>query len=520
MDRLTVMNQARKVTTVLVENRTMHSLLLLVMASVVLSHLVFLTKYPPVFIDEPWYANAAWNWLETGRNFDPMHAEARPSNEWGYLSNVSWVISFALLGPSFFQARLVSWFFGIVLLLAVIGVGRRSYGTTTGLLAALMLSLSLAFLQASHYARPDIILAAVVVGAYYFANVALDRERWWAHVLAGLLLGITPDIHLNGVILALGLVAVYLITYGRKVLRRSGTWLFVAGGLLGLLYYAGVRVLPNMGTFFARYDLAMGATHTPPLFTLSPVVLAKSAVQEIGRYHFYDYSLDFALIGASALYLLARRSPADRRLLAFVGTAFLGFVLFVGNKHDVYAILFYPFFLLMVAEAFVSLLRAGRGLAPQRLFVGALLLLFLLNSAVHVARPVLASRDYDYEAITDQIRTVVPEGARVMGMPHWWLGLADHDYRSSLSLTYYHFYNGYSLTEGLEAIRPDVVIVDSAQRGLWVDEGCFPPGPGFEIYKLPRQEFEEFLAERGEKVLEFSDRWHGKFEVYGIRWKD
>ena len=32
---------------------------------VALSHLAFLTKYLIVFIDEPWYANAAWTWLQS-----------------------------------------------------------------------------------------------------------------------------------------------------------------------------------------------------------------------------------------------------------------------------------------------------------------------------------------------------------------------------------------------------------------------------------------------------------------------
>jgi len=113
---------------------------------------------------------------------------------------------------------------------------------------------------------------------------------------------------------------------------------------------------------------------------------------------------------------------------------------------------------------------------------------------------------------------IVPPDKRIMGLPNWWLGLADYDYRSILNLTYYHFYNGYSLTQGLEADKPDYLIVDTGLRGLLVDEGAFPSGPGFEIYKLPRRELEAFLAQRGEKKLEFQDPWHGQFEIYKIRW--
>ena len=151
------------------------------------------------------------------------------------------------------------------------------------------------------------------------------------------------------------------------------------------------------------------------------------------------------------------QAVTDRRLLAFVGAAFLGFVLLAGNKHDIYAILFYPFFLLMVADALVHLVRAGTGFAPQRAFGIGLLALLLVNSAQHYARPIADHRGYDYYSVTRQIQIVIPKGARVMGPPEWWLGLADYDYRSSLNLTYYHFHNGLTLTQGLETDRPDVL---------------------------------------------------------------
>ena len=205
-------------------------------------------------------------------------------------------------------------------------------------------------------------------------------------------------------------------------------------------------------------------------------------------------------------------------MLAFVSAAFLLFVLFVQNKHDIYAVLFYPYFLLMAAEALISLAREGRKRGPQRAFIVALLALFVLNSAIHIVRPVIANRGYDYYAVTERIKSAVPAEARIAGLPNWWLGLADYDYRSIMNLTYYHFFNGYTLLQGLEAIRPQYLIVDTGLQGLLVDEGYFPSGPGFAMYRLPREEFETFLLERGTKVEEFVDPWHGEFQIYQIRW--
>ena len=55
-------------------SRIIAVLLILATVLIMISHLVFLTSYPQVFIDEPWNANVAWTWLKTGVNFDTIHS--------------------------------------------------------------------------------------------------------------------------------------------------------------------------------------------------------------------------------------------------------------------------------------------------------------------------------------------------------------------------------------------------------------------------------------------------------------
>ncbi|GAB4544531.1 MAG: hypothetical protein Kow0063_38290 [Anaerolineae bacterium] len=509
---------------VLFTKTTLVLLAVLAIAAIEVSHLVFLTAYPPVFIDEAWNANAVWTWLKTGVNFDSMHAGTMDQYgyewvRWPVIGNAPYLASLALLGIGLFQMRLVSWVFGLILLVAVVLVGRRSYSLATGVLAALILSLSSTFLQASHYARWDVMLAAVGMVSYGLALMALQKNKWWAHILTGLLIGLSLDVHQNGVLYALGLAAMYLAFYKTRILRQPGTWLVAAGGLLGIAFYVVVHILPSPNAYFSLFSLSFAGPHKVPVQSLNPLDLLASLRAEFGRYHFFENTLDFVVIGASIALLIVRRLQADRLLLAFAAATFAGFVLFIGNKHDIYAILLYPFLMLMVAEALVSLIREGQGFTRQRVFASVFLALLLFSSAVRYARPVYTNRAYDYHQITAKIASVIPAGARVMGYPKWWIGLADYDFRSSLNLTFYHYQNGYSLTQGLEAIRPDIIILDEENLQYWlVDEGYFPPGPGFEIYRLPRQEFEDFLARRGELLLEFSDAWHGGFEVYAIHW--
>ncbi len=497
--------------------------LVLMTIVVVIASLFFLTTYPPVFIDEPWYSNAAWNLVTKGTNFDSMFAGALDQWQpawvrWPFIGNLPLAAAFAIGGLGLFQARFSSWILGVILLVLVFALGRRLYNTLTGALATFLLALSYVFLQASHYARVDIFLACAVLAALYLFVVGIQDNKKWAFFLAGLISTLSVDIHFNGALFTMSLGMLFVVMYKRKVLRSRNTWYFVIGALLGVIYYLAIHLGPNPETYFQISRGWQGSMMQPPLASLNPITLLKSLVNEIGRYHFYDYNLDFALIGASILFFLARRTSADRLILTFVGTSFLLFVLLVQGKHDIYAILFYPYFLLMVAEAFVSLLRNARKESYQRLFVGVILVLFVFNSALHVARPVYANRGYDYYNITTRIRGTIPAGARVVGLPNWWLGLADYDYRSIMGATYYHFFNGYSLTESLEKMHPDYLIVDSDLAGILVDDGYFTTQPGFAMYNLPRKEFDDFLSRHGTKIDEFTNQWHGSFEIYQIHW--
>ena len=118
-------------------------------------------------------------------------------------------------------------------------------------------------------------------------------------------------------------------------------------------------MLPDPTAYSALFDFSYRFTHRLPVAGLNPFDLLASLRAEVGRYHFFEYGLEFALVGASLVYMAVRRTSADRRLLVFLGVTFLCFVFFVGNKHDVYAILLYPFMMLAVADTLVSLIRDG-----------------------------------------------------------------------------------------------------------------------------------------------------------------
>ncbi len=244
-------------------------------------------------------------------------------------------------------------------------------------------------------------------------------------------------------------------------------------------------------------------------------MMIKALYWEFGRLNAYDHVLDFVLIGAALAFIIGRRNRVDRFLLGFLGIAFVLMALLTGNKNQIYTILYYPILTIFIAEAFIETMREKKVFSQEGLFLGGLLMFSLAVFVILFARPAADARNYDYYRTSNAIDEVIPPGARVVGMPNWWLGLQDVKFQSILGITYLHFLDGKTLTEALDTLRAEYLIVDPSIRSRLVDQGYFSPG-SFDAYKMPRQEFTGYLQANAEKILEYEDPIDGIIEVYRI----
>lgn len=489
---------------------------------VLIGHFLSLTIYPTVFIDESWLANTSWSWLKTGVPFDLIHAGALDQFGYAWLTDnfigqAPYAIAYQLIGLGLFQTRLVSWLFSVVLVLATIQVGRRLFDLNAGLLAALLLTLSMPYLQSSRQ-RQDIILAAMIMVSFWLALYALDSEKVWAHFLSGLVLGLGFDVHQTAMIFFPALAALYLLHYRKRLLFARGTWIVGIGGALGLGYYAATHMLPNYEVYsrLMSFYFVSGADARIPL--TNPDIILESAVRELSRYRFRESPLDLVMIVAGTLVLLYRRSKADQRLLTYTAVAVASFILLSSSKTPLYAIDLYPFFMLIVGAGAAAVIQMARRPVVARIAL-VVIVAFVGFDLVQTAARIYSQRDYDYYAITNRIRDVIPEGQRILGMPTWWLGLSEYDYISSLNIPYYRFFNQMGVQQALTEIRPDYIIVDDAQRTVLVDPGQTLL-QGMNVYAVSRQEFDAVLDSQGDLVLQFTDPWQGTFQVYHLTWPE
>ncbi len=503
--------------------------LAVVLSAVMGFHLFSLLRTPPPFVDEAWRASRAWSLIHTGRPFGTLEAGVFDRYD-GYWTFFPWLetwflaLSIRALGLSLFAVRLVSLAFGLVLLIAVGAIAKSLGGRRLGLVAVLLVALSNAFLLSAHVGRQD-----VIVAAFGFTAIALhvtDRARTLSlqSLLSGLIAGLAFEIHPNGMIYAVPIVALYLLDLGWAVVRSRRFWGFVAGVALGLACYVALHILPYPQTYAALTRLGYSATHTPPLLIADPRVWAES-LGYVLLLLVLTCDLRMALVVVGAVALLRTRTAANRKLLVLLGALILAFTALIRSKPDYYAILISPAADLVAAALLVELWRRGmeawQAGPRSRLVFGVLSVLvggLLVAGGVRGMASALNNPMDDYRTAVERVRQAIPADRSVMASQTYWFGMPDQRYLSWDQLVYYQRYApGSTLEDALREFHPDYFILDSFMERFIVED----PDRLASYYRslsLPKADLDRFLGRQAQLVSEFRSQTFGRVRIYRIGW--
>ncbi|MGA1368561.1 MAG: ArnT family glycosyltransferase [Blastocatellia bacterium] len=404
-----------------------------VMAVVMAYHLATLGIHPAMPTDDDGaYAAAAYQMWQTGRPGVPGYRSVVGMGEdiflLGHLGGWIQGAGMALTGVGLRAALVPSWVVGILLLWMVFRLGQQLWGREAAWLATLLLSLSGVFFQATHSARPDLLVALFLVTAM---GVVGGSARPGIRLLsAGLLMGFSGDLHPNGFLLT-PVPFVFWWWRARPGWRDLGraVLLYGLGTAVGVGYWVIRHYLPNPEGFWRQNGLHGIATHGIPLLDWG---LGGALRSEAQRYLDWFWEArghrhlgEGVLVLAAAAWHLSRGERSGRALVIAWATLFLIGALAMSNTFSWYLIFAWPFFALWTAAAIVQLARAARFRRVALLAWGLLLVGALGN---HQLWGWKASQAVPLTQRIPQIRLIVPPDAPVFASAGLWFAFWDRDF--------------------------------------------------------------------------------------------
>jgi 4-amino-4-deoxy-L-arabinose transferase-like glycosyltransferase len=452
--------------------------------------------------DENSYGDAAWSFAREGR----IHMSMYPPTDIGSVVDVRPPVMsialggvFRLVGLGVWQARLLPFLAALAAIFVTYLLGAYLADEWTGAIAALLAATDSLLFVAGRTTRPESLEAFLNTLAALLFIAAMRRNSWKASLAAGLVAGLSMNLHINGVIapVAMGLWALY--EYGPTVWRKPVAWTFAVTVALCILPYI----------LWINAD----AIHQRAYFEMRNLVDYRIVSRFQGEVNRYS---DFIGIGNLKMPLPVQipvRAPIAALIVAGLGVlwvrnrglfwylglllvAHMGWWYYLGNKSVRYTAVAAPLFALIVAAGGVALASTPR----LRQFVAAL---WLLYAVIGIAGNLYVSNRFkgaDYNTLSAQLRQVVPAGATAYGAATFWLAL--HDRR-------YYSYDRSPFDYAMANLKPQYLILN---------DRIMLHGSGFgeDNFSEIRTKAEAFVQSHAEKVASISNPFYGDLEVYRV----
>ncbi len=394
-------------------------------------NLFTLSWYPALTIspDEAWMADVGLGFLRTGLVKTTMFP-GTSLNDFGY-SLLSFpiyagalAISFAALGITPFSARLVSLLGGLLLLVSAYLIGRRLWSEKVGILAAVVMGFSGAFVMLCHVVRPEPLLAGFAGLAFYSALMA-NRSRGWA-IACGFLVGLLPLVYVVGFFVSLAILTYLLAARAWKPLL----W-FLLGLVVPLCFFVLYNIIPHLNHPL-RSDVQEGYIEgfIPILLFSEPLYAIHLYLQNLvfrnlhciigpaaDNRTFYFVSAIAGSVGliSSAYYWAREQRPLV--ILFLSGLAWIAlFPRGLAPPHNLasFAAIFYPILFPLFAGLLSEPFWRGR-------WVLALLAIILIMEDIRLARQVLSDKKTNAALVSAMNEMVKTAGdSAVIDRHFWW----------------------------------------------------------------------------------------------------
>lgn len=390
--------------------------------------LTTLTDFPYVHSDESWLAGlsrAMMTQRDPGVTEPFFDAKPRYPHAVKILFHLLQSVFLSLFGYRVFSVRLVSLVAGAgVLWLCYLAAGRFLESRKKGLLLMVLLSLDIQFLYASHFARQEILLAAVQWFCLWILSAPEGFYDPKKAMVLGAATGLSVGLHPNSFLMGTmnGLCLLSEAVAGRH--KRSHPWrplltyILVTGGLAAVFVGISLGMDPGFVSHYAAYGQREFGTGAPlwEKFLGFFGFLSRLYRRESGTYYLPDIRPQFFLFGTglilsvSVAVFMRKELPRKAQKTALLVTGALGVaagMIVIGRYNQTGILFFFPFGYLAAAMA-LELYEGRTGVFLWSLILAA-------NLALTASQTIPQIRKSDYDHYGQQIRALVPEDAKVLG---------------------------------------------------------------------------------------------------------
>lgn len=393
-------------------------------ASFFLFHLSTLTIYPLVHSDETWLAGLSMTYMKarsifvTEPFFDLMPRQAHAIKSLFHLVQIPFIHFF---GYDLFSVRFISLLAGtLILIMMHIYLHRRFTSPIMNTLCLIFFSLNIQFIYASHFARQEIILFAILTLLYvlYRTSKLTPVTKIW---VVGILSGISIGIHPNAFIVAVMLFPIILSDGIFHIIKYRLVVLY--GFILSFfaILYTLISLIGNSGFFkdYWNFGATLGVNADPFIrFKHFIEFFLKLYTQNSGTYYLPD--LRYLLILGSVVIIISiillitsYKYPQKSTVIYYRDglTMTLGFLLslFIIGRYNPTSILFVMFPLSILLFELMS-----SAFIKPRWSYGIILVLIIINISMNV-HEFENIKLADYNRYEKELQNHLPKEAIVLG---------------------------------------------------------------------------------------------------------
>lgn len=431
--------------------------------------LIYLTRFPTVYIDEMWHIDTGWIFATTGRLAVSAYGDTFGCNLVNYqppVFNLMMGLWIKLFGLGLFQARLLIVVIAAIILFFTYLIAKSIYNDKVGILSAVLLFFS--WFSLFRYTRYDIPLALFfLIGFYLFLKVDDKKNRYIMYFLSGFFCGLSSIAHLYGGIGAISILVLFLARYKFRGFFRKELGLFIAGvaiplSIYGVYLYSYYPIIKNQALIFAGERFGI----------FSPNFYLHNVVEEIKRWITYLPFLPLGFSLVAFLIFYRKKWKKHSRILIIIFTFLILFSFFVQNKTFLYLAPVIPFIAIASSILWMDIWEKNKGFLVTNFHIsreslrgifGLILILIIILRPCHVLYRVWYKYGLEESNISTYLQSLhkyIPPNSVVLGQYAYWIGFPNNMYYQEFMVTAMKRVYHMKFSEVVKKKKIEYIIVD------------------------------------------------------------